>query len=170
MIRLNKLPILVMASAITAIAQSAKPARVELLDAAGRPQVEFACGEIRAALASQRVSALRRDLGLNLLRRFKARFDSSSQLRRRSLETSLRGSALSHYDQTLCLRPIPSASSMREVPHVRFWQRIRLGRRMAALVWPRPFAWAPSQVLRAATMLRSSRTAGSSSTSPDIKG
>ena len=66
MIRLNKLPILIMASAITAAAQSAKPARAELLCAAGRPQVEFACGEIRAALASQRVSALRRDLGTQL--------------------------------------------------------------------------------------------------------
>jgi hypothetical protein len=33
---------------------------------AGRPQVEFACGEIRAALASQRVSALRPDLGTQL--------------------------------------------------------------------------------------------------------
>jgi hypothetical protein len=66
MTRLDKLTILIMTSAIAATAQSAKPARVELLYAAGRPQVEFACGEIRSALTSQGDSVLRGDLGTQL--------------------------------------------------------------------------------------------------------
>ncbi len=66
MTRHNKLPILIMASAIAAVAQSAKAAKVEILYAAGRPQVEFACGEIRSALASQGDSSLRGDLGTQL--------------------------------------------------------------------------------------------------------
>ena len=64
--RLSKLPILIIASAIAAATQSAMAAKVQLLYAAGRPQVEFAGGEIRTSLASQGDSALRGDLEAQL--------------------------------------------------------------------------------------------------------
>jgi len=64
--RLSKLPILIMASAIAAMTQSSMAARVELLYAAGRPQVEFAGGEIRAAVASKGDSVVRSDLETQL--------------------------------------------------------------------------------------------------------
>jgi hypothetical protein len=64
--RLSKLPILIMASAIAAMTQSSMAAKVQLLYAAGRPQVEFAGGEIRTSLASEGNSALRGDLETQL--------------------------------------------------------------------------------------------------------
>ena len=64
--RLSKLPILIMASAIAAMTQSSMAAKVQLLYAAGRPQVEFAGGEIRTSLASQGNSTLRGDLEAQL--------------------------------------------------------------------------------------------------------
>jgi hypothetical protein len=64
--RLSKLPILIVASAIAAMTQSATASKVQLLYAPGRPQVEFAGSEIRTSLASKGDSALRGDLETQL--------------------------------------------------------------------------------------------------------